>query len=521
MAKDRQHYVLATRLWAEALAADPGIANDRKAAHCYDAASSAALAAAGQAEDAPQLDDRERARLRKQALEWLRADLALLDSSRPADPTAAHQALRHWQEDSDLADLRTVSGLMKLPAEERAAFTQLWADVAALVKKAKEQEWTRLETADREIAAADREIAAGRTQGALVHLAALSAANPEDTLLFLKSAALQAWFGQDQELAATCRRGLEWAKNTTDPAAAQRVAKMCCVLPWTDQTQHEDVLALACKAVQIGKDSPGGLPWYQMTLGMAEYRSGHFAEADAALIDAANTGRNNRYVAGTAQLYRAMSLFRQGKENEARQLVIEAVSRMKPLPTDEKNPLAGNANHDDLILWMAYKEAKAVIQFDPAAVLKKAKEKERTQLELVAAADREIAAGRTQDALVHLATLYAAKPEDTILLLKLAALQAWFGQDKELAATCRKGLEWAKNTTDPSCTSWPSFRTTTAARFCKSSRWQLRASRQRKKGRRNSSLVPALCAGYADCAKMVLGLIHHHDTDVVHARRRR
>jgi hypothetical protein len=42
---------------------------------------------------------------------------------------------------------------------------------------------------------------------------------------------------------------------------------------------------------------------------------------------------------------------------------------MKPLPKDEKNPLADKANHDDLILWLAYKEAKALIGFDatPAA----------------------------------------------------------------------------------------------------------------------------------------------------------
>ena len=39
---------------------------------------------------------------------------------------------------------------------------------------------------------------------------------------------------------------------------------------------------------------------------------------------------------------------------------------MKPLPADEQNPLAGNADHDDLILWLAYKEAKALIKFDAA-----------------------------------------------------------------------------------------------------------------------------------------------------------
>jgi len=37
---------------------------------------------------------------------------------------------------------------------------------------------------------------------------------------------------------------------------------------------------------------------------------------------------------------------------------------MTPLPEDEKNPLAGKANHDDLIVWLAYREAKALIGFE-------------------------------------------------------------------------------------------------------------------------------------------------------------
>ena len=59
-------------------------------------------------------------------------------------------------------------------------------------------------------------------------------------------------------------------------------------------------------------------------------------------------------------------MFRQGKEDEARKLAAEAAAKMKPLPKDEKNPLAGNATPDDLILWLAYKEARALIQFDAA-----------------------------------------------------------------------------------------------------------------------------------------------------------
>jgi hypothetical protein len=49
-------------------------------------------------------------------------------------------------------------------------------------------------------------------------------------------------------------------------------------------------------------------------------------------------------------------------------------------------------------------------------------------------------AGRTHDAIPHLAKASAANPNDTLLSLKVAVLQAWFGQEKELADTCRRGL---------------------------------------------------------------------------------
>jgi WD40 repeat protein/serine/threonine protein kinase/tetratricopeptide (TPR) repeat protein len=210
-----------------------------------------------------------------------------------------------------------------------------------------------------------RKIAARQTQDILGQLATLSGDRPDDTVLYLTVAALQAWLGQDKELAATCRRGLAKAKDTTVPETAERVAKACCLLPSIEKAQLEAALALARKAVELGKDSPH-LPSFRMALGMAEYRSGHFAEADAALIAAAKGSKHNPHVAGTSAFYRAMSLFQQGKEDEARKLATPAAAKMKPLPKHEENPLAGYASADDLILWMAYKAAKALIKFDPA-----------------------------------------------------------------------------------------------------------------------------------------------------------
>ncbi len=143
IAYDHKQFAGAARLWAEALDSDPKQADDLEAAHLYNAACAAALAAAGQREDAAKLEDTERARLRKQALHWLRADLVLrtkqLESGKRADYALGQWALQHWQKDSDLAGIRDGDALSKLPPDERAAFTQLWADVAELLKKAAEK----------------------------------------------------------------------------------------------------------------------------------------------------------------------------------------------------------------------------------------------------------------------------------------------------------------------------------------------------------------------------------------------
>ena len=77
--------------------------------------------------------------MRRQALTWLRADVALLveqmKSGKPAG-RAVQATLLHWQKDSDLAGVRDQGALAKLPEQERGDWQKLWADVAALLKKA-------------------------------------------------------------------------------------------------------------------------------------------------------------------------------------------------------------------------------------------------------------------------------------------------------------------------------------------------------------------------------------------------
>jgi hypothetical protein len=119
-----------------------GVHPDLQGAYRSDAACAAALAGAGQGADTDKLD-KQRARLRQHALDWLKADLALrrkqLKSSWPGAADHARAALTHWPHDSDLSGIRDKSALANLPAGERAACEQLWADVATLLKKAEQK----------------------------------------------------------------------------------------------------------------------------------------------------------------------------------------------------------------------------------------------------------------------------------------------------------------------------------------------------------------------------------------------
>src|SRR5262249_4793214 len=72
-----RQYRTAVRFYADALAKDPGLGDVLRSSSRYDAACCAVRAAAGQGKDAGTLDDGRRAGLRRQALEWLRTDLAL------------------------------------------------------------------------------------------------------------------------------------------------------------------------------------------------------------------------------------------------------------------------------------------------------------------------------------------------------------------------------------------------------------------------------------------------------------
>jgi serine/threonine-protein kinase len=129
-----RRYVAAVRLAREAFRSDDKLANDPGTGHRYLAATAAVLAGLGQGRDAGPLTIEARAALRRQALVWLKADLAAW--RRHGEESQRTRALRNWWTNKALAGVRD-EGLATLPWAERAAWAGFWAEVEVALKPAR------------------------------------------------------------------------------------------------------------------------------------------------------------------------------------------------------------------------------------------------------------------------------------------------------------------------------------------------------------------------------------------------
>jgi serine/threonine-protein kinase len=132
----------AARLAHDAFADKPTLADEVEANYRYNAACAAALAGCGRGEGGGKLSEEERARWRRMARDWLRADLTAWGAKLENDPAKfrdlVRQTLAHWRTDTDLERLRDPGALDRLPAPERQEWRTLWGDVDALLKRSQD-----------------------------------------------------------------------------------------------------------------------------------------------------------------------------------------------------------------------------------------------------------------------------------------------------------------------------------------------------------------------------------------------
>jgi tetratricopeptide (TPR) repeat protein len=121
------------KLYAAAFAADPDLPRQPPRGLLYRAARAAAVAGRGGGADGTRLGEAERARWRRQARSWLRAELDAWANGLAADRSEVERAQASWRADPDLAGLRDPQAIDKLPAAEREECLALWSDLDAWV----------------------------------------------------------------------------------------------------------------------------------------------------------------------------------------------------------------------------------------------------------------------------------------------------------------------------------------------------------------------------------------------------
>jgi eukaryotic-like serine/threonine-protein kinase len=126
------------RLYADAFADSPQLANDPRDGHRYRAACAAAQAGTGKGAGAVHITLEDRRHWRDQARIWLEADLAewkKLGNAGGEMNRKVRQELNGWLTNADFAGLRDPVALMAYSAEERNEWLGLWEKIRVILNR--------------------------------------------------------------------------------------------------------------------------------------------------------------------------------------------------------------------------------------------------------------------------------------------------------------------------------------------------------------------------------------------------
>jgi tetratricopeptide (TPR) repeat protein/tRNA A-37 threonylcarbamoyl transferase component Bud32 len=131
----KKRYAAAARFYSDAFAAEPMRADNGQLQDRYLAATAAALAGLGHGLDAGDLDDVERARLRRQAFDWLQAEVSARAGRLKGGVEVVTQRrfLDSLRRTPNLVGIREPGELARLPGPEARRWRRLWQEVDELV----------------------------------------------------------------------------------------------------------------------------------------------------------------------------------------------------------------------------------------------------------------------------------------------------------------------------------------------------------------------------------------------------
>jgi tetratricopeptide (TPR) repeat protein/tRNA A-37 threonylcarbamoyl transferase component Bud32 len=346
--QSRGRYHASARLYAAAFAADPDLA-DSLTMECryrsteeepfyermecvntearYLAARCAAAAGCGLGKDGAELSQAERARWRKQARVWLRADLApwgkTLDGGSEQDLGLAKRMLTHWQVEPDLVGIRDLKALDAASAEERNDCFVLWDEVATVLRRIAVLERAIVldpKRADLRRSVPTELMRQGRLEEARVAWQTALDGNPLAHDAWFGYAELCLFLGREDEYRRARQALLARFFTTNNPYVAERTSRAFLLRPATGDELRQAV-ALARRAAASDPSAHGGnYSWFVFARGLAEYRDGQFDQAIATM-----RGDASRLDGPTPRLILAMALHQKGLFAEARKMLEAAI----------------------------------------------------------------------------------------------------------------------------------------------------------------------------------------------------
>jgi serine/threonine protein kinase/Flp pilus assembly protein TadD len=305
LCRDHGRPYAAARLYALAFTTRPALADDLASRNRYDAACAAARALGDLGSEEARPGESERTSLRRQALDWLRADLAL-GTRLQRDGKSAGWSPTTWQTDAALASVRDPANLEKLPVEERQQWQRLWAEVTAL-RADDPREQGRAHAARREWGpAADS------------YLRAFKFGQTDEGHFWFEYAALMLLSGDRQGYARACMRMVERCGQEVPDLRAYHVARACTLAP--------DSVADAAQSGRLAQKELTDKArefWSQTERAALHYRAGRFQEALPLLEQSLRVeGLPGRAVLNW--LWLALAHQRLGKMDEARRWLSKA-----------------------------------------------------------------------------------------------------------------------------------------------------------------------------------------------------
>jgi serine/threonine-protein kinase len=279
----------------------------------YDAACFAVRKSAVQGSQETRPGEQERVGLRRQALDWLQADLELRTQLLKDDKATDLRSLRGWslsgwQTHPALASVRDGAALTKLPDAEREQWQRLWAHVAALLAAADPLEQGPVHAERREWDKAAR-----------CYKRVLERSTMDGGHFWFEYAAVLLLSGDRTGYEKACARMVErYGKSSV--LRAYHVARAC--------TLASDAVADTSQPGRLAETelkAAGGQFWSLTEQGALHYRAGQFQEA-VALFEQSLRASAKPGHALLNWLWLALAQQRLGKTEEARRWLEKATA---------------------------------------------------------------------------------------------------------------------------------------------------------------------------------------------------